>query len=115
VTINGNVVVGAVVATGKILLWGSCIAVGNSAAPGPALVSGASGPYAIRAGGSSHYVYGRVQAINGQVSIETSSGDYTCGIIGDTVYVGGSSINVTVPGSCTSGAGGFGYTLRLSG
>jgi hypothetical protein len=56
-----------------------------------------------------------VQAINGQVSIETSSGDYTCGIIGDTVYVGGSSINVTVPGSCTSGAGGSGYTLRLSG
>ncbi|MBB2943772.1 prepilin-type N-terminal cleavage/methylation domain-containing protein [Actinoplanes lutulentus] len=87
------------VATGTITVATSKVTIGSKTSPATTgLLSGSTSTSAITISGSYATVYGTVQALSGGVALLGSYSVFQCGIIGDTVQVGGADITIT--GTC---------------
>ncbi|WP_433825105.1 type II secretion system protein [Actinoplanes sp. CA-015351] len=88
------------VATGTITVATSKVTIGSKTSPATTgLLSGSTSTSAITISGSYATVYGTVQALGGGIALLGSYSVFQCGIIGDTVQVGGADITIT--GTCS--------------
>jgi len=101
VTIAGSGRVPAIlVAEGSITVEGTAVVIDPGGAGSPALISGASGPDAVRIAGAYTQILGTTQTLNGGVTVIGTASRLRCGVVASTIKVVGATVRIEVDGGC---------------